>query len=67
MLILNRKSGESLIINDKIKIMVLSAKKNQIRIGIEAPKEIKIHRDELDRKILDNYKKEKMEGKHDYQ
>lgn len=47
MLILTRRVGESLIIGDKIDITILGIKGNQIRIGINAPKEISIHRKEI--------------------
>ncbi|MCV2518508.1 MAG: carbon storage regulator CsrA [Candidatus Lightella neohaematopini] len=47
MLILTRRVGETLIINDNITITILSIKGNQIRIGINAPKEISVHRKEV--------------------
>jgi carbon storage regulator len=47
MLILTRKVGETLLIGDNVKLSVLSVKGNQIRIGIEAPKEVSIQRLEL--------------------
>ncbi|MCV2502110.1 MAG: carbon storage regulator CsrA [Candidatus Lightella neohaematopini] len=47
MLILTRRVGETLIINDNITVTVLNIKGNQIRIGINAPKEISIHRKEV--------------------
>jgi carbon storage regulator len=47
MLILTRRVGECLIINDDIKVAVLGVKGNQIRIGIEAPKEVEVHREEI--------------------
>ena len=51
MLILTRRIGETLIINDNIKITVLESKGGQIRLGIDAPKEIGIFREELYNKI----------------
>ena len=47
MLILTRRAGESLIIGDDIVINILGVKGNQARIGIEAPKEVSVHREEI--------------------
>ncbi len=58
MLILTRKVGENLVIGDDITISVLGVKGNQVRIGIDAPKEISVHREE----IYDRIKKEKENG-----
>jgi|TARA_B110000495_G_C22894540_1_gene521851 carbon storage regulator len=51
MLILTRRVGESLIINDDIVINILGVQGNQIRIGIKAPKEIPVHREEIYNRI----------------
>ncbi len=51
MLILTRKIGESLIINDNIVITILGVKGTQVRIGIDAPKNISIHREEVYKKV----------------
>jgi carbon storage regulator len=47
MLVLTRKIGESIKINDDVKITVIEIKGKNIRIGIEAPKETKIYREEV--------------------
>jgi carbon storage regulator len=47
MLILTRKPGESIIIGDDIKITFLDMKGNQLRIGIQAPKHLMVHREEI--------------------
>ncbi len=51
MLILTRKIGESIIIGDNVKVVVLGVEGRQIRLGIEAPKEISVHRKEIYDKI----------------
>ena len=51
MLILTRKDNESLFIGDDIEITVLGVKGNQVRIGINAPKDINVHREEVYRRI----------------
>ena len=51
MLILTRRVGESIIIGDDIVINILGVKGNQIRIGVNAPKEISVHREEIYNRI----------------
>lgn len=53
MLVLTRKLGESIAIDDHIKIRVVQIKGKQVRIGIEAPKDTKIHREEVYAAIQD--------------
>ncbi len=53
MLVLTRKLGESIAIDDHIKIVVVQIKGKQVRLGIKAPKETKIHREEVYQAILD--------------
>lgn len=47
MLILTRRAGESLMIGEDVSITVLGVKGNQVRIGIDAPKEVAVHREEI--------------------
>ncbi|ABK45583.1 carbon storage regulator, CsrA / carbon storage regulator, CsrA [Magnetococcus marinus MC-1] len=47
MLILTRRVGESLHIGDDIKITLLGIKGNQVRIGIDAPRDVEVHREEI--------------------
>ncbi len=56
MLVLTRKLGESIAIDDHIKITVVQIKGKQVRLGIQAPKETKIHREEVYSQIQDQNK-----------
>ena len=51
MLILTRKIGESIIIGDNVKVTVLGVEGRQVRVGIDAPKEVSVHREEIYEKI----------------
>ncbi|MFT4517144.1 MAG: carbon storage regulator [Gammaproteobacteria bacterium] len=51
MLILTRRVGEALMVGDETKIVVLGVKGSQIRLGINAPKDIVVHREEIYDKI----------------
>lgn len=53
MLILTRRVGESIRINDDIEIKVLGFKGNQVRIGANAPRDISVHREEIYQRIQD--------------
>ncbi|MEA3544817.1 MAG: carbon storage regulator CsrA [Thermodesulfobacteriota bacterium] len=58
MLVLTRKTGEGIIIGDDIKIMVVELKGGGVRIGIDAPREMKVHRQE----VFDRIKQENKEA-----
>ncbi|WP_040393419.1 carbon storage regulator CsrA [Cellvibrio sp. BR] len=51
MLILTRRIGETLMVGDEVTIIVLGVKGNQVRIGINAPKDLAVHREEIYNKI----------------
>ena len=51
MLILTRRVGETLVIGDDIRITVLGARGNQVRMGVNAPKNVAVHREEIYERI----------------
>ena len=61
MLILTRRTNETLMIGDDIKITVLNVKGNQVRIGIEAPNDVAVHREEIYRRIQHEKTSDKTE------
>ncbi|HJL93263.1 MAG TPA: carbon storage regulator CsrA [Woeseiaceae bacterium] len=54
MLILTRREGEALMIGEDVSIIVLGVKGNQVRIGINAPKDVAVHREEIYDRIKDD-------------
>ncbi len=56
MLILTRKPGESLYIGDNVKVTIVEIKGNQIRVGIDAPADLRIYREEIYKQILEENK-----------
>ena len=56
MLILTRRIGESLMIGDNINVTVLGIRGNQVRIGVNAPKDVAVHREEIFEKIQNEKK-----------
>ncbi len=58
MLILTRRVGETLMIGDEVSVTVLGVKGNQVRIGVNAPREVSVHREE----IYERIKQEQKQG-----
>ena len=54
MLILTRRAGETLMIGEDVSVTVLGVKGNQVRIGINAPKDVAVHREEIYDRIQDD-------------
>jgi carbon storage regulator len=59
MLILTRRVGETLMVGDDVTVTVLGVKGNQVRIGVNAPKDVAVHREE----IYERIRKENEAGK----
>ncbi|SBS35320.1 Carbon storage regulator [Marinomonas spartinae] len=61
MLILTRRVGEALMVGDEVSVTVLGVKGNQVRIGINAPKDVSVHREEIYLRIQKEQNGEKTE------
>ena len=61
MLILTRRVGESLMVGDEITVTVLGVKGNQVRIGVNAPRDVAVHREEIYSRIHDDHAQEASE------
>jgi carbon storage regulator len=59
MLILSRKMGESIHVGDSVTVTVLGVARGQVKIGIEAPRELTVHRDEIYRRIQEEKSRER--------
>lgn len=62
MLVLSRRTGETILIGSDITVTVLKVVGNQIRLGISAPRDISVHREEVHRRIAEEPKKAAVSG-----
>ncbi len=62
MLILTRRVGETVMVGDEVTITVLGVKGNQVRLGINAPKDVAVHREEIYQRIKHEHDEQESEG-----
>jgi len=62
MLVLTRKLGESITIGDDIRLTIIAVKGNQVKIGIEAPADVTVHRAEVYTRVVDENQKAAAAG-----
>ena len=62
MLILTRRVGETLMIGDSVTVTVLGVKGNQVRVGVSAPKDVAVHREEIYERIQKEQEVEKNQS-----
>jgi len=62
MLILTRRVGETLMVGDEVTITVLGVKGNQVRIGVNAPKDVAVHREEIYQRIQQELPADNTDG-----
>ncbi|MDF2181804.1 carbon storage regulator CsrA [Neptuniibacter sp. CAU 1671] len=62
MLILTRRVGETLMVGDDVTVTVLGVKGNQVRIGVNAPKDVSVHREEIYQRIQREKNEDESQG-----
>ena len=62
MLILTRRVGETLMVGDDVTVTVLGVKGNQVRIGVNAPKDVAVHREEIYQRIRNENAEDEVES-----
>lgn len=60
MLILTRRVGESIVIGDTISVTILRSNRGQVKLGITAPKDVPVHREEIHQRIVEGVPREQV-------